>query len=69
MKYVIIEILKENKKGVSLAKLPKMIKKRINFPLDLHELGFPKLKSFLLTIDGVEIDKDSSTRAQAIYKP
>lgn len=47
LKKVIIEILLENRKGVSLAKLPKIIKKKINFNFDLHELGFPKLKSFL----------------------
>jgi hypothetical protein len=47
IKNIIIEILQDNEKGVSLARLPKIIQKKIKFSFDLHSLGYPKLKTFL----------------------
>lgn len=39
IKKIIIEILQDNRSGVSLARLPKLIQRRISFQFDLHELG------------------------------
>jgi hypothetical protein len=44
---IVLEVLGEQQRVVSLARLPKMIQRRITFPFDLHELGFTKLKQFL----------------------
>jgi hypothetical protein len=49
----IFSILEKNPKGVSLAILPKVLKKYIPFTLDLCELGFSKLKLLLEAIDYV----------------
>ncbi|EGR28092.1 hypothetical protein IMG5_183490 [Ichthyophthirius multifiliis] len=68
IKQTITDILMQNKKGVSLARLPKLIQKSIDFPFDLHELGFPKLKSLLQTIQDIIIENDGTTQAQAILK-
>ncbi|KAL4459358.1 hypothetical protein ABPG74_017971 [Tetrahymena malaccensis] len=68
IKTTILEILLENKRGVSLARLPKLIQKKIEFTFDLHELGFPKLKSLLQTIADVIIENDGTTQAQAVLK-
>ena len=65
VKDVIIEILKENRKGVSLARLPKLIQRRVNFVFDIQDLGFLKLKNLLKTIDGVYIENDGTTFACA----
>ena len=43
-----------------------MIEQEINFSFDLHELGFPKLKSLLNTINNVKIENDGTTQALAI---
>ena len=48
--------MKENPKGVSLAQLPLLIKRKINFELNLFNLGFNKLKDLLTTIDNVQIE-------------
>ena len=55
IKQVIVEILQDNEKGVSLARLPKIIQKKIKFSFDLHSLGYPKLKTFLQSIENVYI--------------
>jgi hypothetical protein len=47
----LIEILAESKNGMSLAQLPQSLKKKLPFPLDLNELGFPKLKDLLKSMD------------------
>lgn len=46
----ILEILRENPNGVSLAQIPQFLKMKALFPFNLQELGFPKLKNFLATI-------------------
>jgi hypothetical protein len=55
IKQIIFEILNENTNGISLAKLPAEIKKKVNFYYDLHEIGFNKLKDFLVELPNVEI--------------
>ncbi|CAD8052801.1 unnamed protein product [Paramecium primaurelia] len=62
----IIDILNEYTKGVSLARLPKMIQRKIQFTFDLHELGFTKLKCLIQGIDGISIINDGTTYASLI---
>ena len=45
-----LEILKENPSGVSLAQIPQFLKLKAQFPFNLQELGFPKLKNFLASM-------------------
>ena len=52
VKQTILEILKENSSGISLAQLPSQLKSKLSFPLDLNELGFVKLKELLKTMSG-----------------
>ncbi|KAM3138265.1 hypothetical protein pb186bvf_009541 [Paramecium bursaria] len=63
---VVQDILMEYKKGVSLARLPKLIQRKINFNFDLHELGFTKLKCFIQSIQNVQIVNDGTTYASVI---
>ena len=46
----ILEILRENPNGVSLAQIPQFLKMKALFPFNLQELGFPKLKNFLASL-------------------
>lgn len=64
----IIEILKESKEGMSLAQLPLYIRRKLNFPLDISELGFAKLKDLLLTMPEVEIELRGTNHPFAVYK-
>lgn len=65
----ILEILKENPNGLQLAQIPLLLKKKIDFQLDLTSLGFSKLKDFLATIHNVRIELNSANQPFAIYKP
>ena len=47
IKHCIVDILTENRSGVSLAQLPQILKRMIRFQFDLGELGFAKLKDLL----------------------
>lgn len=47
VKDAVIEVLSESRSGLSLAQMPLHLKRRLNFPLDLNELGFVKLKDLL----------------------
>ena len=40
---------------MSLAQLPQNLNKKLVFPLDLNELGFPKLKDLILS-DRIKLD-------------
>lgn len=62
---VILEILKEFERGVSLAKLPVLLKRR-KFRLDLTSLGFVKLKDFLNTLPEVTIRLKSENHPFAV---
>jgi len=46
----IIDALLQNPDGVSLAQLPNHLKSRLNFGLNLAELGFAKLKDLILSM-------------------
>lgn len=64
----IIEILKENKEGLSLAQLPLYIKRKINFSINISELGFAKLKDLLLVTPDVEIELRGTNHPFAVYR-
>jgi len=51
VKQALIEILTENKQGMSLAQLPLYLRRKLPFSLDLNELGFPKLKDLILSMN------------------
>jgi OST-HTH/LOTUS domain len=64
-----LEILKEEESNsVSMARLPKLLQRRLPFTFDLHELGYTKLKQFLQTIDSVVIENDGSTNASIVLR-
>lgn len=64
----ILEVLKENKDGMSLAQLPLYVKRKLNFPLNISELGFAKLKDLLLTLPVVEIEQRGTNHPFAVYR-
>lgn len=45
-----MDILAESKTGMSLAQLPLYLRRKLDFVLDLNELGFPKLKDLILSM-------------------
>lgn len=45
-----------------------MIQRRLTFQFDLHELGYTKLKSFMLSIPEISIENDGTTYASGILK-
>ena len=51
VKDALLEILAESKNGMSLAQLPLYLRKKLPFILDLNELGFPKLKDLILSMN------------------
>lgn len=55
IKSIILDLLSEAPNGISLAKLPAEIKRKVNFYYDLHEIGFNKLKDVLAELPNVEI--------------
>jgi hypothetical protein len=56
-KQAILQVLSENPMGVSLAQLPQHLKYKLQFALDLNELGFVKLKELLVTMqDQIKIE-------------
>ncbi|CAD8048790.1 unnamed protein product [Paramecium primaurelia] len=63
----LIELLLENPDGVSLAQIPTLLKERVNFELNLIELGFPKLKNFIESVKDV-ITIENSGRNNFIAK-
>mmetsp|Transcript_7372 Transcript_7372/g.7229 ORF Transcript_7372/g.7229 Transcript_7372/m.7229 type:complete len:705 (-) Transcript_7372:36-2150(-) len=64
----ILDLLKENRTGISLAQLPQNLKKKLNFSYDITELGFSKLKDLLLTMPEVEIELRGSNHPFATLK-
>ena len=57
VKNALLETLAENKNGISLAQLPQHLKKKLPFPLDLNELGFPKLKDLVSSMaDQIKVE-------------
>ena len=64
----IIEVLKENREGMSLAQLPLYLKRKLTFPLVVTELGFAKLKDLLLTLPEIEIEQRGNNHPFAVYR-
>ena len=58
----ILELLKEQEKeGVTLAQLPLLLQKKYHKFYNIQDLGFPKLKNFLITIeDKIELTRSSN---------
>lgn len=48
-----IETLSECKGGVSLAQLPQHLKRKLNFEVNLSNLGYPKFKDLILSMNDV----------------
>lgn len=49
----LIETLNQYKTGVSLAQLPQHLKRKLNFELNLNNLGYPKFKDLILSMNDV----------------
>ena len=64
----IIEVLRENREGMSLAQLPLYVKRKLMFPLNITELGFAKLKDLLLTLPEIEIEQRGNNHPFAVYR-
>lgn len=66
----IIELLKENESsGVTLAQLPLLLTKKYEKIYNFPELGFPKLKSFLMTMeDYVELERSHNNHIKVKLK-
>jgi len=61
--------LVENPEGISLAQLPKFIQEKINFQLNIPELGFAKLKDLLAAMEDVlQVKFQSTNKARAFLK-
>ena len=56
IKSTIISLLEKSQDGVSLAQLPLHLKRSLNFPMNISELGFAKLKDLLATFPEVAIE-------------
>ena len=63
----VLEVLRENNEGVSLAQLPMKVRTLLQFPLDLSELGFAKLKDLLATIPSVRVELRGSNHPFAVF--
>ncbi|KAL4448784.1 hypothetical protein ABPG74_012873 [Tetrahymena malaccensis] len=65
----LLEILQEYPKGVSLVQIPQYLKKKVYFQFNLQDLGFPKLKNFIQTMnDKVQIELAGTNNSYAILK-
>jgi hypothetical protein len=67
VKGCIQSLLSSFKEGISLAQLPGLLNKQIDFQLDLQELGFAKLKDLLISIAGVQIVKKANKHQYAVF--
>ena len=69
VKMAIIDTLLKHPDGISLAQLPNHLKTRLNFSLNLAELGFAKLKDLILSMrDRVEVS-NSNHPVATLAKP
>ncbi|CAD8132313.1 unnamed protein product [Paramecium octaurelia] len=66
LKEQLIQLLLENQDGVSFTQIPKLLKKRVNFKINLFELGFPNLRNFIESNqDMISIEKNSKNNVIA----
>lgn len=69
VKNALIEVLCENKNGISLAQLPQYLKRKFSFTLDLNELGYGKLKDLILSMqDQIKLEIRGHNHPFAILK-
>lgn len=66
IKQATLAVLENNDEGVSLAQLPLYIKRLINFPLNVQELGYAKLKDLLGTFPEVTIELRNTNHPFAV---
>lgn len=66
IKNAAITILEKHPEGVSLAQLPLFIKRSLNFPLNIQDLGFAKLKDLLATFPEVAIELRNTNHPFAV---
>jgi hypothetical protein len=69
VKMAIIDTLLNNPDGVSLAQLPNHLKTRLNFSLNLSELGFAKLKDLILSMRDRVTVSNSNHPVASLVKP
>ena len=50
VKKALIEVLAENWNGISLAQLPVSLKNKLSYSINFNELGFAKIKDFILSM-------------------
>ncbi|CAK66595.1 unnamed protein product (macronuclear) [Paramecium tetraurelia] len=69
LKEQLIQLLLESQDGysVSFTQIPKLLKKRVNFKINLIDLGFPKLRNFIESIKE-EISIEKNGRNNVIVK-
>lgn len=68
IKATILKILKENAdKGVTLAQLPFLLSRKLGHHQNFQELGFPKLKHFLTTIEDQIVLEKSHNNHIKVY--
>ena len=68
VKRLILDILKENVGGISLAQLPLQMRKKLGYHLDMPSLGFAKLKDLLVTMNEVLIEQKGMNNPTACLK-
>ncbi len=69
LKQILIEILKENQQGISLAQIPQFMKQKLKNDFNLQELGFPKLKNFLkLFEEDIAIENSKYNNQYAVLR-
>lgn len=56
IKISLINIISDYPNGVNLSQIPAILKKKRNIVLDVQELGYKKLKEFLLSISDLEVN-------------
>ena len=68
LKEQILNILKENKNGLSLAQIPLLLKNKYKKTYNIQSLGFPKLKNLLVTMDEIDLEKTQGNLLKAVIK-
>jgi len=70
IKDIILNIIGENREGVSLAQIPLLLRRKLGFSVNFQDLGFPKLKNFITTAmaDMVKIESSGANHSFAVLK-
>lgn len=70
IKDIILGIISESQEGVSLAQIPLLLRRKLGFSVNFQELGFPKLKNFIMTAmsDQVKIESSGANHSFAVLR-